>query len=425
MTEESAVVPLQDEAIPAAIQPERAGLLTSTFSSLAVPNFRLLFSGTVAASFAMWMEQIGQGWLVAELTDSPFQLGLVQFLRGLSYVSVSPFVGWLAERADRRVLAGVASMVNGLSALAIALLIVAGRVEMWHLYIAASVGGFSGSVYNPVRQFLVYDSVRVDQLSNAIALNSMANNAARVIGPGVAGFLISFSISSAFFGKAIFFAAATLSLIPMRLTQHVPPLREPILSSVRQGAAYLFRDRVLLRLTILQLIPSVIVFPYLQLVPIMAKNYLHVGSTGYGWLQTGVGVGSLISALFVAYYSEARHKGAIASVALAVYMSMILAFSFSRVYLLSLLLLIMGGLGLVVFSSFNQTLVQMHVEDEYRGRVLAFYSLAQGLGPFGSLAMGAVASELLGTPHTIALFCLVALALAIVAGIASEDIRRI
>jgi MFS family permease len=179
----------------------------------------------------------------------------------------------------------------------------------------------------------------------------------------------------------------------------------------------------LLRLTLLLMIPSLLVYPYLQLMPLMAKDYLHVGSQGYGWLQTGVGIGAVISAPFVAYFAGVRRKGAISSAALVAYMTMILAFSFSRLYFLSLFLLIGAGLGLVVFTTFNQTLLQTHVEDEYRGRVLALYSLAQGVSPFGSLAMGFVASEFLGTPHTIAVFCVVAMVLALLSGLGSKDIR--
>jgi MFS family permease len=412
---------MKEHGSRAAPGPEGASL--GTFSSLRITNFRYLLSGTLAASFAMWMEQIGLGWLVAQLTNSPFQLGFVQFIRGVCLVAASPFAGWLSDRVERRRLAGVASMVNGLSALAVAILILTDHVAIWQLYIAASVGGLSASVYTPVRQFLVYDAVGLEQMPNAIALNSMANNAARVVGPGVAGFLISFSLSSPFFGEAAFFGAATLSLVPMRVSQTVPHLREPMLTSIRQGAGYLVRHRVLLRLTLLLMIPSLLVYPYLQLMPLMAKDYLHVGSQGYGWLQTGVGIGAVISAPFVVYFAGVRRKGAISSVALVAYMTMILAFSFSRLYYLSLFLLIVAGLGLVVFTTFNQTLLQMHVEDEYRGRVLALYSLAQGLSPFGSLAMGFVASEFLGTPHTISAFCIAAMVLALLSGLGSKEIR--
>jgi len=241
----------------------------------------------------------------------------------------------------------------------------------------------------------------------------------------LAGFLIGFSLSSPFFGESVFFVAATLSLVPMRVSQTVPHLREPMWASIRQGAGYLVRHRVLLRLTLLLMIPSLLVYPYLQLMPLMAKDYLHVGSQGYGWLQTGVGIGAVISAPFVAYFAGVRWKGAISSAALVAYMTMILAFSFSRLYYLSLFLLIVAGLGLVVFTTFNQTLLQMHVEDEYRGRVLALYSLAQGVSPFGSLAMGFVASEFLGTPHAIAMFCVIAMVLALLSGLGSKDIRNL
>jgi len=237
--------------------------------------------------------------------------------------------------------------------------------------------------------------------------------------------MISYSISSAFFGKFVFFMVATLSLVPLRLNQQPPREREPVLKGIRLGAQYLVRHKTLLRLTLLQAIPSALVFPYLQMVPNVAKNYLHVGAGGYGWLQTGVGIGSLVSALAVAFLADVKHKGAIASVALLTYMTMILAFSFSRIYVLSLGFLIVGGLGLVIFSTFNQTLLQLNVENEYRGRVLSLYTLAQGLHPFGGLVMGFVAEQYLGAPHAIAVFCVLALILAVIGGVASRDIRRL
>lgn len=410
----------QQEAV-AALPSRKAG----PFTSLSSRNFRFLFSGTLASSFAMWMEQIGQGWLVQQLTDSPFQLGLIQFVRGFSILFISPFAGALSERVDRRILAGAAQSVSAIGALAIGILIVVGHVAMWQLYITAFLTGVSNSIYNPVRQFLVYDSVEKQDLANAIALNSMANNMARVVGPGIAGFMISYSISSAFFGKFVFFSAATLSLVGLRLAR--PPVhdREPVLRGIRLGARYLVGQRTLLRLTLLQAIPSALVFPYLQMMPNVAKNYLHVGASGYGWLQTGVGIGSLISALFVASIANIPRKGVFASLAQMTYMASIMAFSFSRVYVLSLAFLVVGGLGLVVFSTFNQTLLQLNTDDEYRGRVLSLYTMVQGLNPFGGLAMGFVAEHYLGAPHAIALFCAIAIVLAFGAGVASKDIRRL
>ncbi len=402
-----------------------ASRFAQAFSSLSIVNFRYLLGGTVAVSFSMWMGQIGQGWLVAKLTSSPFQLGLVQFLRGISILFISPLAGALAERVDRRVLAGTASAINGLTSLAIAILVVSGHIAMWQLYITALIAGICGSVFNPVRQFLVYDAVGPRQLPNAIALNSMVNNMARVVGPGLAGFLIAFSISSAFFGQFIFFTAATLTLVPLRLGVPTAREREPFLSSIRLGAAYVRRHTLLLRLILLQAIPSMLIYPYLQMIPLIARDYLDVGARGYGVLLTGVGIGALISAFLVAAFSDVRRKGAIASVALLMYMTMILSFSFSRTYLLSFLILIVGGTGFIVFSTFNQTLVQLHVEDDYRGRVLSLYTMSQGLNPFGSLAMGFVAQRFLGPPGAIAAFCIVALVLAAFSGVASREIRAL
>lgn len=402
-----------------------ASRLAQAFSSLGNVNFRYLISGTVAVSFAMWMEQIGQGWLVADLTGSPFQLGLVQFLRGISILFVSPFAGALAERVDRRLLAGGASMVNGLSALAIAILLVTGHIAMWQLYITAFIGGLAGSIFQPTRQFMVFEAVGAKHLPNAIALNSMVMNMARVVGPAIAGFLIAFSVSSAFFGKFIFFMVSTLTLVPLRLGAPAAREREPFLPSIRLGAAYVLRHRVLLRLILLQAIPSMLIYPYLQMVPLIARDYLGVGSTGYGVLLTGVGIGALISAFLVAAFSDIRRKGAITSAALMMYITMILLFSFSRTYLLSFFILIVGGTGFIVFSTFNQTLLQLNVEDEYRGRVLSLFTMSQGLNPFGSLAMGFVASQFLGPPGAIAAFCLVALALAALSGATSREIRAL
>ncbi len=336
--------PPQEEVDGESILPPRSRVSVA-FGSLSIRNFRFLLGGTMASGFAMWMEQIGQGWLVQQLTNSPFQLGLVQFVRGFSIIFVSPFAGALAERVDRRKLAGAASVVQACNALVIGLLVATGHIAIWQLYITAFVGGLSSSVSNPVRQYLVFDAVGGEQLPNAIALNSMVNNMARVVGPGIAGFIVGLSISSVFFAEFVFFMVGVLSLVQMRFVQVPPKEREPVLQAIRLGAAYLLKHKTLLRLTALQAIPSALVFPYLQMVPNIAENYLHVGATGFGVLQTGVGIGSLVSALFVASFSDIRHKGSIASIALMTYMTMILAFSFSRIYVLSMFCLILGGLG--------------------------------------------------------------------------------
>lgn len=409
-----------EAALPPALRP-RGG----AFSALANPNFRLLFSGTVASSFAMWMEQIGQGWLVHQVTGSPFQLGLVQFIRGFCILFTSPFIGAVAERVDRKKLAALATAVNGLNALAVGLLVSADVIEIWQLYVTAFVGGLASSVYNPVRQHLVYSAVGPKHLTNAIALNAGANNMSRVVAPNVSGAVIGyFGVQSSFFAESLFFASATLTLVQLRLLSAPRPAAEPVLRSVGLGMSYLRRHPVLSRIVLLQAVPTLMVYPYLQLMPSMAADYLGLGPRGFGFLQTGVGVGSIAMTLVVARFADVRHKGRIMGAALLLYMSMILAFSFSRAVPLSFGLLVLGGMNLIVFNTFNQTLLQLHVDDAYRSRVLSLFTMVQGLNPFGSLVMGTLA-EVIGTPHAIATMAGAAIVAAWFAGLGSRRIRSL
>jgi len=416
-----------DSTDPDAIAVDDAGPRPSggAFDSLRIGNFRLLITGTLASGFAQWMESIGQGWLVHTLTGSPFQLGLVQFLRGFSILFISPLVGAIAERVDRKWLAGTATGINALNALAVGMLVATGEVQLWHLYVTAFVGGAASSIYNPVRQYLVYSSVGPEALPNAIALNAGAMNMSRVVAPNVSGAMIGFfGVQSSFFAESMFFAAACVTLLQLRLRDVATRTTEPVLRSMRLGIAFLARHAVLRRLVLLQAVPTLLVYPYLQLMPSMAADYLHVGAQGYGLLQTGVGVGSIIMTLIVAQFAQVRNKGRIMSVALVLYISMIFAFSFSRVYVLSFALLVLGGMNLVIFNTFNQTLLQLNLEDEYRGRVLSLFTMVQGLNPFGALFMGSLA-ERTGTPAAIAMFCVVAALAALSAGVGSAQVRRL
>lgn len=395
------------------------------FDTLRIGNFRLLISGTLASGFANWMEAIGQGWLVHDLTGSPFQLGLVQFIRGISILFVSPVVGVMAERLNRKWLAGGATALNAANALVIGVLVVTGTVEVWHLYVTAFIGGTCQSIYNPVRQYLVYSSVGPESMTNAIALNSGAQNMSRVVAPNVSGALIGFAgIESSFFAEAMFFGAASLTLLQLKLRPVVARPAENVLRSMRLGITFLARHAVLRRIVLLQAVPTLLVFPYLQLMPSMAVDYLGVGAQGYGFLQTGVGVGAILMTLVVARFSNTRHKGKAMTVALMLYMVMVLAFSFSRIYWLSFLLLVMGGMNLVVFSTFNQSLLQLNLDDEYRGRVLSLFTMVQGLNPFGSLFMGALA-EATSTPTAIGVFSSVAIVCAFFAGVGSRQMREL
>lgn len=315
--------------------------------------------------------------------------------------------------------------MNALNACAVGVLIATGRIELCHLYVTAFIGGTASSVYNPIRQYLVYRSVGPESLTNAIALNAGANNVSRVVAPNVSGAMIGFfGVESSFFAESLFFGAAVVTLFTMKLQPVAARSAESVLHSVRVGIAHLRQHPILWRLVLLQAVPTFLVYPYLQLMPSMAADYLHVGAQGYGFLQTGVGVGSILMTLIVAQFAEVRHKGAIMSVTLMIYMAMIVAFSFSRMFMLSFGPLMLGGMNLIVFTTFNQSLLQLNVEDEYRSRVLALFTIVQGLNPLGSPLMGSVA-EAVGTPHAIAAMTALAVLCAFGAGVMSPHVRNL
>ena len=389
-------------------------------------NYVLFFMGQGLSLIGTWMQNTALPLLAYQMRGQTSDLGMVGFFSAIPGFLIGPFAGVFSDRWNRRKVLMVTQALSLVQAAVLAALTLSGTIQIWHVMALGAFLGMIGAFDIPTRQSFVVQMVEdKEHLPNAIALNSMVNNMARVVGPGIAGFMISYSISSAYFGEFLFFTAATQTLFRLRLNQQAPPRREPVLKGVRLGFRYVLEHRTLLRLTLLQAIPSFLIYPYIQMVPNIAKNYLHVGAGGYGWLQTGVGIGSLVSALVVASFANVERKGAIASIALLAYMSMILAFSFSRTYVLSLFALIFAGMGLVVFSTFNQTLLQLNVEDEFRGRVLSLYTMSQGLNPFGSLLMGFIAEKYLGAPHAIALFCGVALVLTFVSGIASKEVRSL
>ena len=247
-----------------------ASRLAQAFSSLAVINFRYLLGGTVASSFAMWMEQIGQGWLVAQLTNSPFQLGLVQFIRGISILFVSPFAGGFSERVDRRLLAGAASMVNGLGALAIGVLILTGHIAMWQLYITPSPAA------SPAASTPGAPVPRVRRRRNEAATKRhrpQRDGEQHGAGSGAGDRRFHDRLQS-FLGvlrRISVLRGSHASLAQFRLSQAASYEREPVLTSVRLGAGYCFATGAAAPDPVAA-IPSMLIYPYLQLMPLMAKT---------------------------------------------------------------------------------------------------------------------------------------------------------
>jgi len=415
----------ETEAAP----PGRPPLLTrvthsGTFSSLSLGQFRLLLAGTGAAQVANWMEMLTRGWLVQELTHSPFHLGLIAFVFGISSLIASPAAGVVTDRIDRRTLAVSTQLISAAIALMVGVLVVSGQIELWQLYIMAIVSGVSAAVNMPARQVLLYDVVGGENLTNAIALNSVTANVARIAAPTFGGGIIAAAgIGPAYFTEVAFLLLATVATLTLRVTNVAQRAHIPMWQGVREGFDYVRRDATLTRLVLLNVIPSVLIYPYVTLMPIFANDILHTGSTGYGILLSGVGFGSIPGGLVIA--GMTRNKGRVMSVAALLYMGMVAFFAVSPWFPLSFALLIIGGVGWSMMAILNQILLQLQIADDaVRGRVMAFYTMSGGLTPFGNLALGAVAGPA-GVQGAVAAFAMTGFVLAGYLGLGSARIRRL
>jgi MFS family permease len=396
-----------------------------TFASLENGQFRLLLAGTGFSQLASWMEEVARGWLVLQLTDSPFQLGLMGFIRGISQLVVSPFAGALADRLDRKRLAMIAQVVGGLQAILIGVLISTDLIAMWQLYILVWVAGVTSAVYVPTRQVLVYDVVGGRNIANAIALNSVTANVSRIVAPSVGGVVIgTVGTEASYYVQSVFLAMATTVTFMLRLRTHAEPIRAPIWESIRDGARYARNDPTVFRLVLLNVVPNLLIYPYVGMMPLFAERILDVGSGGYGLLLTAAGVGAIPGGLIVANMSNSRWKGRAMGVAALLYMGMVMAFSQSEIFPLSFGFLVIAGIGWSMMVTLNQTLLQMNVADEFRGRILSLYTMASGFTPFGSLAMGAAAGAW-GVQTAVFFFALAGFATATVLGLGSARMRRL
>jgi MFS family permease len=205
---------------------------------------------------------------------------------------------------------------------------------------------------------------------------------------------------------------------------HAEPERTPLWQGIRDGVRYVRRDEAMLRLVLMNSIPNLLIYPYVAMMPIFAKDILHVGSAGYGVLLTGVGFGSIPGGLIVAGMTHSRRKGRAMGMAALLYMGMVVLFALSTVFLLSFAILVVAGVGWSMMVTLNQTLLQLNLSDEYRGRVLSLYTMAGGLSPFGSLAMGTSASHF-GVQGSVVAFALTGLGLAAVLALGSRRLRSL
>lgn len=397
-----------------------------TFSSLSIPDFRVLWLGNVGTMLGQWIQFAAQGYLVFHISDSPFQVGAVSFARGVASVAFAPFAGLVTDRFSRRGVLMWMTTLSAIVAVALAALIITDVISVWMMYPIALAEGVTDAINQPARQVMVYDVVGEDELANAVAINSLGSNTMRVVGPSLAGGLIGiWGIEAAFIVQAAAYALSVYFTSRIR-TKGIPTSKSTasVLSSMADGIDYARRNRDVLLLVVMAGLPSLLVYPYVQYIAVFAEDVLGVGSLGFGFLASAVGYGSIIGALLAANLTRITKRGQILVWTTFVYMALVTLFALSNTYALSFGLLVVAGIANSIYLMFNQVMVQLTVDDEYRGRVLSLYVMVSGITPFSALLMGALI-DAFGAQATVASFTGLAAAIVLAIGIFSRRLREI
>ncbi|HTP04870.1 MAG TPA: MFS transporter [Nitrospirota bacterium] len=370
-------------------------MINTIFRSLRHRNFRLFFSGQLVSLIGTWMQNVGQAWLVLELTHSSFKLGVVSALQFAPMLFLSFFAGPLVDYFSKRKIIIVTQTILMLLAFTLAILDFTGVVRYWHVLILATLLGIVNTIDMPARQSFIIEMVGKEDLMNAIAMNSSIFNAARAVGPAIAGLLIGAAGTVlCFFVNGLSFLAVLWGLLLMKFES--APASEPrtyhIVEDVKEAIRYIKATPVVMVTILLVAVISIFATNFTVLVPIFARQELHRDAAAFGFLLSSFGVGALIGAVSLAVLSRHGPKPAVllgGGMGLSLTLIMI---GLQKTYGITALLLVLSGWCMVTFFGMANTTVQLNTEDRLRGRVMSVYTFTfGGLTPFGSLFAGTVA----------------------------------
>jgi len=381
-------------------------LRSSVLRSLRHRNFRLFTLGQSISLIGTWMQQVAVGWLVYRMTGSPLLLGVMSFAASGPTFFLAPMAGAVADRAHRHRLLVIVQSLMMVQSFVLAALVLSGKVEIWHLILLSGCLGCLSAFDIPIRQSFLVEMVegRAD-LSNAIALNSSMFNAARLVGPAIAGFAIgAFGEGWTILINAVSYVAVLIALLAMRVTKRVLPENyEPMLRRIREGFHYVFNFMTVRAVLALVAVVSLLGVPFTVFLPVIAADVLHGNAKTLGLLTSATGLGALSAALFLASRRSVRGLGRLIVASATLFGGAIVGLALSRTLLLSLIVLALAGFGMMLQMASSNTFLQTVVDDDKRGRVLSLYTMAYiGVSPIGSLLAGWVAQRI-GVPWTLAL----------------------
>jgi MFS family permease len=376
-------------------------------------NYRLFFGGQSLSLIGTWMTQVASSWLVYRLTNSALLLGMVSFSGQIPALLLTPFAGVWVDRWDRRMVLKVTQVLAMLESLALAVMVFSGHENIWYILALTMFQGAVNAFDIPARQTFVVEMIedRAD-LPNAIALNSSMMNGARLVGPSIAGAIIAIAGEGyCFLIDGISYIAVIASLVMMTTKPGEEKIHENLFSSMKAGWQYVMGYDPIRSILALIAFISLVGLPYTVLLPVFASEILHGGPNTFGLLTGATGLGAFISAILLAMRKSIVGLGKRMAITSLTFGAALIAFAFSQFFWLSMLLMLVVGFSMMQVIASGNTILQTIVDEDKRGRVMSFYTLAFiGAAPIGSLVAGALANRIGAVPTVIVcgLLCIIA-----------------
>ena len=387
----------QEESIESTLRtpPAPQSALRRTFSALHYRDFRLLWFGAFTSTTGTWMQTVAQSWVVLSMTGSAFLLGVDGFLATGPMLLFSLFGGVVADRLERRRIMLASQYLQMTFALILGALIWTKTVKVWHIFLLSFLTGSAQSFSGPAYISLLPLLVHREDVPNAVAMNSMQFNLARVVGPMLAGLALTAWGAAVCFGlNGLSFVAVIIALMLIHIPQVKAEPSNGMMDEMRAGFRFVTSRRSLLLLTFLAFAGTFLGMPIVTFLPVVAKSTFGLDARGYSWLLTAYGVGSVLGAIAVAASGRVPRKGRLALLLQLAFAVFLVAFAFSRVLAISMIIAFFAGACIVGVISMYSSLVQLSTTDAMRGRVMSIFMLAfRGGMPLGNLLAGWMAQR--------------------------------